>query len=271
MLASLVTASMGTVSAAAPQYAAALLNALQELAARVGMETTPTWESLRRDLLAQVNAQRLIGSTVVSVTGLVSGLVVVLLYVAFQLMEERAFAAKLAGMSSDPQRVAQLRRIFSHISARIGTYLQLKTAVSVVQGVLCYLILRAFGVELAGFWAVVVGLLNFVPYLGSVLGVALPGAFAAMQLGDMDATLALLLALTAAQFVIGFILDPYLMGDSLNLSPLVILLSLAVWGALWGVAGAFLAVPVTACLALVFAEFEATRPLAILLSRDGKV
>ena len=271
MLASQVTASMGTVSAAAPQYAAALLNALQELATRIGMETTPTWESLRRDLLAQVNAQRLIGSTVVSVTGLVSGLVVVLLYVAFQLIEERAFAAKLAGVSSDPQRVAQLRRIFSHISARIGTYLQLKTAVSVVQGVLCYLILRAFGVELAGFWAVVVGLLNFVPYLGSVLGVALPGAFAAVQLGDMDSILALLLALTAAQFVIGFILDPYLMGDSLNLSPLVILLSLAVWGALWGVAGAFLAVPVTACLALVFAEFEATRPLAILLSRDGKV
>ena len=81
--------------------------------------------------------------------------------------------------------------------------------------------------------------------------------------------LLLALALGAVQFVIGNFVDPMLLGNSLNLSPLVILVSLSVWTSLWGVAGAFLAVPVTATLAIVFSEFAATRPIAVLLSRDG--
>jgi AI-2 transport protein TqsA len=271
ILASQLAQSLGQVTASAPQYAAALLNTIQEWAARLGMETTPTWESLRQDLLARVNAQRLIGSTVVSVTGMAWVLVVVALYVALLLVERGAIKTKLAGLSRDPGQVERIQRVFDNITDRVGTYLLLKTAVSAVQGLLCYVILRSFGVDLAGFWAVLVGLLNFVPYIGSVLGVFLPGAFAAVQLTDMNSLLALLLALSAAQFAIGFFLDPYVMGKSLNLSPFIILVSLAAWGSLWGMAGAFLAVPLMACLALVLAEFEETRPLAVLLSRDGAV
>jgi predicted PurR-regulated permease PerM len=270
-IASLVAASLGNVTSLAPQYAGSVLNAIQELATRLGIETTPTWDSLKRDLLAQVNAQRLIGSTVLSVTAIVSSLVVVLLYVVFLLIEERSFATKLASMSRDPGRVAHLRKIIGSINGRIGTYLALKTVVSAVLGLLCWAILAFLGVEFAAFWGVLIGLLNFIPYFGSVLGVGLPAAFATMQFADLGQVLVVLLALSAAQFVIGFFLDPYLMANSLNLSPFVILVSLAVWGALWGIAGAFLAVPLTACMALVFAEFEATRPLAVLLSQDGRV
>lgn len=270
-IASLVAGSLGNIYGLAPQYAASLLNTIQDIAARLGIETTPTWETLRRDLLAQVNTQRLIGSTVISVTSIVSGLLVVLLYVTFLLVERSAFTSKLANISSDPQRVANVQRIIDHVNARIGTYLALKTAVSAVQGLVSWVILALFGVEFAAFWAVLIGLLNYVPYIGSVLGVTLPVAFATMQFADLNHVLLILLALAVSQFVIGFFLDPYLMANSLNLSPFVILVSLAVWSALWGIAGAFLAVPITACIALVCAEFEATRPIAVLLSRDGRV
>jgi len=114
-------------------------------------------------------------------------------------------------------------------------------------------------------------LLNYIPYIGSFLGVVLPAAFAILQFADLNVVLMLVLALSAAQFVVGFFLDPYLMGNSLNLSPFVILVSLAVWSAIWGIAGAFLAVPITACIALVFAEFEGTRPIAVLLSKNGQI
>jgi predicted PurR-regulated permease PerM len=270
-IASLVAGSLGNISGLAPQYAASLLNTIQDVAARLGIETTPTWETLRRDLLAQVNTQRLIGSTVISVTSIVSGLIVVLLYVTFLLMERSVFATKIANISSDPQHVANMQRLIGHVNARIGTYLALKTAVSVVQGLVSWAILALLGVEFAAFWAVLIGLLNYVPYIGSVLGVALPVAFATMQFADLNHVLLVLLALAVSQFVIGFFLDPYLMANSLNLSPFVILVSLAVWSALWGIAGAFLAVPITACIALVCAEFDATRPVAVLLSRDGRV
>jgi predicted PurR-regulated permease PerM len=267
----LVASTLGKVVALAPQYATALLNAIQDVAARFGVESAPTWTSLRQDLLAQIDAQRLIGSTVLSVSAIVSTLVVVLLYIAFLLIELRVFPDKIANLSGDPAKVERIRKILAHVNARIGAYLALKTLVSIVLGLVSWAILAALGVELAPFWAVLIGLLNFVPYIGSVLGVLLPVAFATMQFADLGVTLTTLLALSAAQFVIGFFLDPYLMGNSLNLSPFVILVSLAVWSALWGIPGAFLAIPITACMAFVFSEFPGTRPLAVLLSGSGRI
>jgi len=270
-VASLVAGSIGNVSALAPTYAASLLNAVQSVAERMGLELAPTWATLRQDVLAQVNTQRLIGSTVVSVSAIVSTLVVVLLYVAFLLIEERTFAAKIARISSDPRKVRQIQSIVAQVNARIGAYLALKTVVSVIQGLVGWAILKFVGVEFAAFWAVLIGMLNYVPYLGSVLSVLFPVAFATMQFADFGIALVVLASLSAAQFVIGFFLDPYLMGNSLNLSPFVILVSLAAWSTLWGIPGAFLAVPITACMVLVFAEFPGTRAIAILLSRNGEI
>jgi len=270
-LASLIAANLGRIVELAPRYAATLLNLIQDVAGRLGVEAAPTWQTLRTDLLAQVNTHRLIGSTVLSVTSIVSSLVVVLLYIAFMLLELRGLPGKLGLVSSDPARVAALRKVLANINTRIGTYLAMKTVVSVAQGLVCWAILAMFGVEFALFWAVLIGLLNYIPYFGSVLGVLLPAAFASMQFAAVGDVLAIAFALSAAQFAIGFFVDPYLMGNTLNLSPFVILVSLAAWSALWGIAGAFLAVPITACLVLVLAEFPGTRPLAVLLSRNGQV
>jgi AI-2 transport protein TqsA len=94
---------------------------------------------------------------------------------------------------------------------------------------------------------------------------------AVVQFGDLATILTLLLALTALQFVIGNFLDPYVMGNSLNLSPFAILISLALWSELWGIPGAFLAVPITAIVTIVFSEFPGTRPVAVLLSKSGRI
>jgi predicted PurR-regulated permease PerM len=120
-------------------------------------------------------------------------------------------------------------------------------------------------------WAVLIAVMNFVPYVGSALGVVFPVLMTIVQFDDLGVVLTMLASLTALQFAIGNFLDPYLMGNSLNLSPFAILVSLAVWSELWGVPGAFLSVPITAILAIVFSEFPGTRPIAVLLSRGGKV
>jgi predicted PurR-regulated permease PerM len=131
--------------------------------------------------------------------------------------------------------------------------------------------MRFLGIEFAGFWALLIALFNYIPYLGSFLGVVFPVALSALQFGDLNVVLLVLLALTAAQIFVGSFLEPYLMGNQLNLSPFVIMVSLTVWAALWGIAGALLSVPITAIMVIVFSEFPGTRPLAILLSRDGRV
>ena len=139
VIAYLAIASKNNVVALAPQYQNSLLSAIQTMAAFLHMENEPTWATLRQDLLGQVNMQRVIGATVTSVTSIVVGLLVVVLYAALLLIEQRSFAAKIANLSSDPRRVSRIKEVTSDINARIGAYLGMKTLLSILLGVLCWL------------------------------------------------------------------------------------------------------------------------------------
>jgi AI-2 transport protein TqsA len=267
----LIVAYKDSVVALVPQYQQSLLAVIQKAAVFLRVESEPTWTTLRQDLLGQVNVQSLVGSTVASVSSIVVGLIVVLLYASFLLLERGSFAKKIANLSSDPAHVARIRGITEDINARIGSYLALKTFICLLLGVVSWVAMAIVGLEFAGFWAVLIALLNYVPYFGSFLGVVFPTAMAVVQFGSVNEVMVVLVALVVAQFVIGNFLEPYVMGNSLNLSPFAILVSLTVWSGLWGIAGAFLAVPITAIMAIVFSEFAGTRPIAVLLSRNGEL
>ena len=254
-----------------PQFLESLLATIQRGSAFLGIEREPTWATLRQEILGQVNLQRLLGATVASVTSIAATLVFVVICASFLLIERNAFTAKVDRLAEDPKHAARIRQVAADINARIGAYLALKTFLSVLLGALSWAVMAFFGLEFAALLAVLIGLLNFIPYLGSILGVAIPALVAIVQFSSPDEVLGLLLILSIAQFVIGNVVDPYLMGNSLNLSPFAILVSLTVWSALWGLAGAFLAVPVTAAIVIVLSEFRGSRPIAILLSRDGRL
>jgi AI-2 transport protein TqsA len=270
-LISLLINNLNAVIAISPQYLESLLAVIQQGAEAVGIEEEPTWETVRREVFGEINIQALIGSTVGWISSIVFVFLLVLVYAGFLLAEKGNFSTKIGRLSRDPEKVAIIRDIISDINDRIGTYLALKTFINIILGVISYAIMTALGIEFAGFWAALIALLNYIPYLGSFLGVMFPVALSFLQFGDVTTTLVVLAALSGAQFFVGNFLEPYLMGSSLNLSPFVILVSLMVWSALWGIPGALLAVPITAIMVIIFSEFEGTRPLAILLSRDGDV
>jgi predicted PurR-regulated permease PerM len=270
-IAFLALASKNGVMAQAPLYEQSLLATIQKVALFLRIEDEPTWTTLRRDILAQISVQRFVGVTLAAVTSVVVGVLVVILYAALLLVEQHVFESKLANLSPDPHTVARIRQLTTDINARIGSYLGLKTMLSLLLGVLSWAAMAAAGLEFAVFWAVLIGLLNFIPYIGTVLGVAFPVLMAIVQFDSAGQIFAVLLPLAIAQFVIGNIIDPMAMGNSLNLSPLAILVSLAVWTGLWGIPGAFLAVPITAILTIILSEFPGARPIAVLLSRNGKV
>jgi len=257
--------------ALAPQYQQSLLAAIQRMAVHFGFETEPTWATLRQELMGQIDLQRLIASLLASVGSMAVTFVVVLLYATFLLLERRTFETKLANLSDDPAGVARIRQVIVAINRRIGSYLALKTLLSLLLGLASYAVMRLAGLEFAALWAVLTGFLNFIPYVGSVLGVLLPMLMTIVQFEDLGVVLTMLLTLSALQFAIGNFLDPYVMGSSLNLSPFAILVSLAVWSELWGVPGAFLAVPITAIITIVLSEFPGTRPIAVLLSKNGRL
>jgi predicted PurR-regulated permease PerM len=251
--------------AVAPKYEATLLTLLTKFAALLHIETEASWTAIRRDLLATVNVQAIFTTMLSSVSSLVAAIIVVLLYATFFLLEHRKFRRKLVNFASGSTQIVE---VIDEINSKIGVYLALKALLGAILGIVSWICMRVVGLEFAELWAVLIALLNFIPYAGSMISVAVPTLLAALQFGQWSEAIALLVSLALANFVVGHLLDPWLMGGSLNLSPAVILISLAVWSSIWGIAGAFLAVPVTVGLIIAFSAFASTRRFAILLTND---
>ncbi|ODP32268.1 AI-2E family transporter [Pandoraea sp. ISTKB] len=262
----LLLADTNRMVAVAPRYEATLLVLLSKAAVLLHIETEPTWAAMRREILGAVNLQALLTTLIGSVSSIIATIVLVLLYAGFFLVEHDRFRQKLLAVM---HRKPDFASVIDDINARIGTYLALKALLGAVLGVLSWICMRVVGLEFAGPLAVLIVVLNFVPYAGALVSVALPTLLALLQFGSWNEPTFLLISLGVLNFLVGNLLDPWLMGGSMNLSASVILMSLAVWGAIWGVAGAFLAVPGTVAFTIICAAFEPTRPLATLLTRDA--
>ncbi len=201
--------------------------------------------------------------------GLASDFSLVLLYVMFLLLDQRFYPAKLRALAPDPVKRERLAATLRRVAGDVRVYLWLMTLVSAGVGLLTWLICEAFGVPGAGFWGFVAFGLNYIPVIGTIVAVVLPSLYALTQFADASLLIPFVLLLGCVQFLAGEVVLPRLMGDRLNLSGFVILLSLVVWGWMWGPAGMFLAVPITVILTLVFAQFGPTRSIAVALSKTG--
>ncbi len=267
----LFAASLTSFAARAPDIQRQLVSVAQSAATSLGLDGDLDWEVLRRDVIGQINLQALLHVGLSSTATLLGGLVIVLLNTVFMLLEQGNFKAKLGMMSDDPSREVQLRALVANIHNRVGNYLAVKTLINVALGLVCYVILRVFGLEFAALLAIVIGLLNYIPYVGTWIGVGFPVILSVVQFGQIEPALMLLLVLSLVQFLLGSVIEPFVMGNSLDLSPYAILISLTVWASLWGVAGAIASVPITAVIMIILSEFPSARPLVVLLSRRGGI
>jgi len=163
----------------------------------------------------------------------------------------------------------ELSGVLAVIDEKIKNYIQVKTALSLSTGLVVGAILHFLGVDLAFVFGMMAVLLNFIPNVGSILATILPVPVILVDpsVSTTEAFMAILLP-GVIQFMIGNIVEPKLLGDSLELSPVVILFSLTVWTALWGGIGALLAVPITATIQILCEQLAFTRPIAALLKGD---
>lgn len=267
----LIVQNVNQVSALLPRYQEQFLALIQRGAVAIGLEDEPSWQSLRRDIVGKLDLQRMILASVTSVASIVATFAVILIYAGFILAEQGAFARKIARLSDEPAKVTHIQQVIRDVNSRIGTYLVMKTLVNLALGVASYVILRLYGIELAGFWALLIGLFNYIPYVGGTIGVALPALLALLQMGELWPFVVFVLVMCIPQVALGNFVEPLLMGSSLNLSPFVILVSLVAWTSIWGIAGAILSVPMMAMLVIVLSAFSTTRRIAILLSKDGTI
>ena len=254
-----------------PQYESNLEQLITDNASILGIENEPTWENLRRATLDQIDLRAWMTPALLSLRGFGVTLFLVVLYSSFFIAERGVMARKVMIAMGDEDVGERTIQLLSRINERIGQYLFVKTVVNIILGALSFIILLFFGIEFALFWAVLIAFLNYIPYIGSMIGVIFPVLLSLAQFGTLSMAGAVMVALTIAQIFVAFFLEPRMMGRAFNLSPFVVLLALAFWSSLWGLPGALLAVPLTVSLILVFAELKATRPIAVLLSASGKL
>ena len=229
-----------------------------------------TAEALDR-MVDAIGLERLMQELVLGLVSLINQFGVVAILVAFLLVDQAIYPAKMRALFPDPARRARVEALLSELSGRISSYLWMMTQVSALTAMLSGLVMLLLGLENVLFWSILIFALNFIPTLGSIIGTILPTAFALIQFGEIAPAAVVCAGIGSVQFAIGNVLLPRMAGQSMNLSLVVTILALMLWGGLWGVTGLFLAVPLTAMIVIVAARFEATRPVAILLSRTGRL
>ena len=217
--------------------------------------------------LDYVNPETIMSLTADLLTGLssvLSDLVLILLTVAFILLEVSSFPLKLRAVLGDPkQKFPQ----FTKFADDMKHYMIIKTIISLATGILIAFWLFILGVDYPILWGFLAFLLNYIPNIGSIVSAIPAVILTVIQLGFGSALL-VAAGYTAVNFVIGNVLEPRLMGRKLGLSTLVVFLSLIFWGGVLGFVGAILSIPLTMTLKFAFESSESTRWLAVLLGSE---
>jgi AI-2 transport protein TqsA len=255
------------ISAAWPRYVARFESIVADLAQWLGPERS----AKIKEALAGIDLTRRIPGLISSTQSVVLSALLVVAYIGFLFVERDQLSAKVAAMFPDEARAQSVAKLLATISGNVRRYIWFKTIVSVLTGVACYAVLRVVGIDFAETWALLIFVLNYIPNIGSIVGVAFPTLLALVQFETLGPFVILAVTLTAIQIVIGSVLEPMLMGKGLNMSPFAIILSLAFWGSIWGIAGMLLSVPILAVIMIVCAHVPSWRWMAILLSKDGRI
>ncbi|EIJ44358.1 putative permease [Beggiatoa alba B18LD] len=264
----LINSNIGKVIAVAPTYQANFEKLLIQIFSWVGIDELPNFGNLKDN----INIPQVISTIAISLTNIAGNAGIIFLYVLFLFLEEKTFHRKLKRLlAHNPEKEKAVEQILCQIDEDIKIYIGVKTLLSILTAVISFFIMWMVGVDFAAFWAILIFFLNFIPNIGSIIATIFPSLLALVQFDTIYPFLIIVSALSVVQFLIGNFLEPKMMGSSLNLSPLVILLSLAIWGSLWGVVGMFLCVPIMVIMMIVFTYFPKTRPFAILLSENGYI
>lgn len=265
MVFTLVTAQINTLISVGPFYLERAEATLAALAADLGDDTAQGLVAAFRDLRAADQMRALAGTA----GGTLVTASLVTLYVGFMLAERPHLRRKLRRMAPDPDQAARIDAVMGSITRSVHRYILVKTLVSAATGLIAYGILSWAGVELARTLALITFILNFIPNIGSIFATVIAGLVVVVQFDDLALILGIIGALSLMQFGIGQVLEPLLVGKTLQLSPLIIVLSLVFWGLIWGAAGMFLAVPLMVTVMIVCSHVPALRPVAVALSANG--
>ena len=237
---------------------------VSELSALVSSKDFVVKEKYFLEFINPESIMKLTANLLTGVSSVLSDLVLILLTVTFILLEVSSFPIKLRAILGDPkQKFPQFTKFIDDMKR----YMVIKTLISLATGILIAFSLYILGVDYPILWGFLAFLLNYIPNIGSLVAAIPALVLSFIQLG-IGSTLMVALAYIVVNFIIGNVIEPRLMGRKLGLSTLVVFLSLIFWGALLGLVGAILSIPLTMTLKFAFESSETTKWIAVLLGSE---
>lgn len=221
-------------------------------------------------LVGRVSVPELAGDVLSGLQDVVSGVFLMIIYFAFMLASRGRMAPKIRNIAASSDRAEAIRAGMARIAADVETYIWVQTLTGVMLAGLSGIIMVAVGLDNALFWTIILFLLSYIPIIGVTVGSVAPAMFALLQFPTVWQSAVVFGGIQVVAFVVGNLIYPRMQADTQNIDPVATILALSFWGFLWGVPGAFLAVPLTLMLMMVCAQFESTRWVAVLLSHDGR-
>lgn len=252
------------------QQGPALIARLDQLVEQTGRTLGLDQELHLSTLVGQVSIPQLAGDVLSGLQGVISGLVLMLVYFGFMLASSGRIAPKVRNIAASSDRTEQIKAGMSRIATDVETYVWVQTLTGLMLAGFSGLVMGAVGLDNALFWTIVLLLLSYIPIIGVTVGSVAPALFALLQFPTIWQAAVVFGGIQIAAFIVGNLIYPRMQADTQNIDPVATILALSFWGFLWGIPGAFLAVPLTLMLMIVCVQFESTRWVAVLLSNDGR-
>ncbi len=267
LMGTLIYASAQSFAKEYPKYEPKLRALVATIATHLDL-TSPQWQMA--DLgkrLASATVAKAVLSSLGSFVAFLGNLLLIFFFMIFILLGLHRLPARIQ-RAFGPEQAQRVILVLEHITRQVQTYLGTKALISLVTGVLVNLVLTLLNIDFAVLWGALAFLLNFIPHIGSPIAAIPPILIAVLKFETLIPAVWVAASIAAINVVLGGIIEPRLMGWNLNLSPLLVILSLLFWGRLWGVAGMVLAVPIMATLKIICENLRLLRPISLLMGGD---
>jgi AI-2 transport protein TqsA len=197
--------------------------------------------------------------------GLVTFVVITFVFTALGLLEVDTARKNIESLGNK-EAARTILQASTQIADKFQRYMLVRSAMSVLTGLVVWAFALLAGLELATAWGLIAFVMNYIPFIGPLIATVFPTLFALAQVGSWQLAVVVFLCLNLIQFVIGSYMEPRIAGAALSVSPFLVLFAVFFWAFLWGLPGAFIGVPMVIAALTLCEQRESTRWIATLLS-----
>lgn len=267
----LVTSLTGIISEY-PKYENRFMSIYQLIAQNLDIEidnSKSLFQNLWTSLKVREYTQKLAVMLSSGVISFSKTIFLISIMTAFILIEMRLTKRKMHYAFKDNK--AKISRISHQIINQTVRYISIKFFISLSTGILCGLASLIIGLDFPIVWGFLAFIMNFIPIFGSIISVGFTTLFSLLQFyPNWGKTVFVLVFMTSVNMILGNILEPRIEGNNLGISPVMILISLSLWGYIWGLTGMLLAVPLMVIIKIVCENIDYLKGLAIIIGNDPR-